>query len=122
MAELIHVIHPSYIPALLAAGARVSARFWRYWRGRKKEWAGPLVAAFMPQPLPAFPLAQLFNHPDGAVVDVRVMPESSPALNPAFDVTPARLVSGLITERGVCPASAEGLLSLYPERRTKTAP
>ena len=57
----------------------------------------------------------------GAVVEVRVMPEDSPALNPAFDVTPARLVSGLITERGVCPASAEGLLGLYPERRTETA-
>ena len=53
----------------------------------------------------------------GAVVTVRVTPAGSPAANPAFDVTPARLVSGLITERGVCPASHEGLLSLYPERR-----
>ena len=35
----------------------------------------------------------------------------------AFDVTPARLVTALVTERGVCPASAEGLLGLYPERR-----
>lgn len=35
--------------------------------------------------------------------------------NPAFDVTPARLVTALITERGVCPASREGLLALYPE-------
>ncbi len=58
---------------------------------------------------------------DGAVVDIRVMPDDSPALNPAFDVTPARLVTGLITERGVCPASAEGLLGLYPEQRSKTA-
>jgi len=40
-----------------------------------------------------------------------------PAHNPAFDVTPARLVTGLITERGVCAASEEGLLSLFPERR-----
>jgi methylthioribose-1-phosphate isomerase len=54
---------------------------------------------------------------DGAVVEVAIVPEGSPALNPAFDVTPARLVSGLITERGVCAASAEGLLGLYPERR-----
>ena len=54
--------------------------------------------------------------PDGSVVEVVVVPEGSPALNPAFDVTPARLVSGLITERGVCPASEAGLLSLYPER------
>jgi methylthioribose-1-phosphate isomerase len=52
---------------------------------------------------------------DGAVISVRVTPEGSPALNPAFDVTPGRLVTGLITERGVCLASNEGLLSLYPE-------
>ncbi len=46
-----------------------------------------------------------------------ILPDASPAKNFAFDVTPARLVTGLITERGVCAASAEGLLSLYPERR-----
>ncbi len=54
---------------------------------------------------------------DGTVVSVSVTPEGTPVANYAFDVTPARLVSGLITERGVCPASREGLLSLYPERR-----
>jgi methylthioribose-1-phosphate isomerase len=53
----------------------------------------------------------------GDVETVRVTPESSPALNLAFDVTPARLVTGLITERGVCAASAAGLRSLYPQRR-----
>ena len=53
----------------------------------------------------------------GEVAGVRVVPDSSAALNLAFDVTPARLVSGIITERGVCPASREGLLRLYPERR-----
>ncbi len=53
----------------------------------------------------------------GQVETVRITPEASPVANYAFDVTPARLVSGLITERGVCPASREGLLSLYPERR-----
>jgi methylthioribose-1-phosphate isomerase len=37
--------------------------------------------------------------------------------NPAFDVTPARLVTGIITERGVCAATEEGLAGLYPERR-----
>jgi methylthioribose-1-phosphate isomerase len=52
----------------------------------------------------------------GEVVTVDVLPEGSPAANPAFDVTPARLVTALITERGVCPASEAGLLSLYPER------
>ncbi len=54
----------------------------------------------------------------GAIETVRVVPQGSPALNLAFDVTPARLVTGLITERGVCAASRAGLQSLYPERRT----
>jgi methylthioribose-1-phosphate isomerase len=53
----------------------------------------------------------------GEVTRVRVVPEGSAALNLAFDVTPGRLVTGIITERGVCPASREGLLSLYPEHR-----
>ena len=52
----------------------------------------------------------------GALDTVRVVPESSPALNVAFDVTPARLVTSLITERGVCPASRSGLLGLYPDQ------
>jgi methylthioribose-1-phosphate isomerase len=50
-------------------------------------------------------------------VAVRVPPEGTPVANYGFDVTPARLVTGLITERGVCAASREGLLGLYPERR-----
>lgn len=54
---------------------------------------------------------------DGAIVSVRVSPEGSPAANPAFDVTPARLITGLITERGIAEASAAGLQSLFPERR-----
>ena len=52
---------------------------------------------------------------DGTIRTVRVVPEGSAVANPAFDVTPARLVTGLITERGVCAASREGLLGLYPE-------
>jgi len=51
---------------------------------------------------------------EGRHTAVRVTPEASPVFNPAFDVTPARLVTGLITERGVCDASAEGLAALYP--------
>lgn len=43
------------------------------------------------------------------------LPEKEAVANPAFDVTPARLVTALITERGVCPASREGLLAHYPE-------
>jgi methylthioribose-1-phosphate isomerase len=54
--------------------------------------------------------------PDGTIVTVEIAAPGSPAGNPAFDVTPARLVTGFITERGVCPATREGLLSLYPER------
>ncbi|HWA81266.1 MAG TPA: S-methyl-5-thioribose-1-phosphate isomerase [Acetobacteraceae bacterium] len=51
----------------------------------------------------------------GEIVRVSVVPDGSPAANPAFDVTPARLVSGLITERGLSPASEEGLKGLFPE-------
>jgi methylthioribose-1-phosphate isomerase len=53
---------------------------------------------------------------DGRRIAVRLTPRDSPAANYAFDVTPARLVTGLITERGVCPASRAGLLELFPER------
>jgi methylthioribose-1-phosphate isomerase len=52
----------------------------------------------------------------GEVISVDVLPEGSPAANPAFDITPARLVTGLITERGVCDASRAGLRALYPEK------
>jgi len=52
----------------------------------------------------------------GAVATVTLTPAGSRAANPAFDVTPARLVTGLITERGVTEASAEGLRRLFPER------
>lgn len=52
----------------------------------------------------------------GEVVSVQLTPDGSPAGNYAFDVTPARLVTGLITERGVCPASHAGLAGLFPER------
>ncbi|MFE0013288.1 S-methyl-5-thioribose-1-phosphate isomerase [Mesorhizobium sp. NPDC059054] len=53
----------------------------------------------------------------GEIARVRVSPEASPAGNPAFDVTPARLVTGLITERGVANASRDGLAALFPERK-----
>jgi methylthioribose-1-phosphate isomerase len=52
----------------------------------------------------------------GESLEVTIVPASSPVANPAFDVTPARLVTGLITERGVCEASRAGLAKLYPER------
>ena len=53
----------------------------------------------------------------GAVETIRIVADGSRATNPAFDVTPARLVTGLVTERGIAEASREGLLKLFPERR-----
>lgn len=50
---------------------------------------------------------------NGAVSEVRILPDFSASKNYAFDVTPARLVTGLITERGICPASKAGLASLF---------
>ncbi|MDW7773024.1 MAG: S-methyl-5-thioribose-1-phosphate isomerase [Desulfobulbaceae bacterium] len=51
----------------------------------------------------------------GSIEPVRIAPRETGAVNPAFDVTPAALITGLITERGICAASREGLLSLFPE-------
>lgn len=51
--------------------------------------------------------------------EILILPETSRAANYAFDVTPARLVTGLITERGVCAASETGVLGLYPEKRKR---
>jgi methylthioribose-1-phosphate isomerase len=53
--------------------------------------------------------------PDGSVTVVEIAAPGSGAANPGFDVTPARLVTGLITERGTCAATPEGLRSLFPE-------
>ncbi|MGI4811262.1 MAG: S-methyl-5-thioribose-1-phosphate isomerase, partial [Janthinobacterium lividum] len=52
---------------------------------------------------------------DGKVTTVRVIPTSSPAANPAFDVTPSRLLSGFITERGRCAPTQAGLAGLFPD-------
>ncbi len=53
---------------------------------------------------------------DGRLTSVCLTPAASPASNPAFDVTPARLVTGLITERGVCAAKRDALSALFPDR------
>jgi methylthioribose-1-phosphate isomerase len=53
--------------------------------------------------------------PDGSVTVVEIAAPGSGAANPGFDVTPARLVTGLITERGTCAATPEGLRSLFPK-------
>jgi methylthioribose-1-phosphate isomerase len=59
--------------------------------------------------------------PTGEVASVAIAAEGTPARNPAFDVTPSRLVTGFITERGICAATREGLYSLYPEKATAAA-
>jgi methylthioribose-1-phosphate isomerase len=53
--------------------------------------------------------------PDGALTEVRIAPEGTAAANHAFDVTPARLVTALLTERGACPATTDGIAALFPE-------
>lgn len=58
---------------------------------------------------------------DGSVITVDIAAPGSPAANPAFDVTPARLITGIVTERGLCDASREGLASLFPEAERHAA-
>ncbi len=58
---------------------------------------------------------------DGRHLEVRITPETSGAANYGFDVTPRRLVSGLITERGVCEANEAGVLALFPEHASSLA-
>lgn len=53
--------------------------------------------------------------------EVRMLPETTAVKNYAFDVTPARLITGLITERGVCEASEQGLADLFPERARRAS-
>jgi methylthioribose-1-phosphate isomerase len=53
---------------------------------------------------------------DGSIATIRIVPKDSPAANPAFDVTPARLVSGLITERGLCAANAAALREMFSDQ------
>jgi methylthioribose-1-phosphate isomerase len=54
--------------------------------------------------------------PGGRIATVDIAAPGSHAANPGFDITPARLVTGFITERGICPASRDGLASLFPGR------
>lgn len=59
--------------------------------------------------------------PEGGIVTVQLTPDLSPCANPAFDVTPARLVTGLVTERGLAAASRAGLAALFPEHARAAA-
>jgi methylthioribose-1-phosphate isomerase len=58
---------------------------------------------------------------DGRIETVRIVPEGSPVANYGFDVTPARLVTGLITERGVLSANRAALAAAFPERTAAAA-
>jgi methylthioribose-1-phosphate isomerase len=58
----------------------------------------------------------------GELAEVDVLNPGSSAANYAFDVTPARLVTGLITERGICVASEEGVTSLFPRKQDRADP
>src|SRR5207302_8584591 len=58
---------------------------------------------------------------DGRIETVRIVPDGSPVANYGFDVTPARLVSGLITERGVLKAERTALAAAFPERTATAA-
>lgn len=59
--------------------------------------------------------------PDGRMTEVAICPATTPAVNHGFDVTPSRLITGLITERGICKANEQSLLSLFPEQVIATS-
>ena len=63
-------------------------------------------------------VTNIYGIVDGKTTFVRTTAPETAVSNYAFDVTPARLVTGLITERGICDASEDGLLSLFPEMQT----
>ncbi len=105
----------TYLKALAAADNGVP--FWVALPHSTIDWSlasGELIPIEERSPAEVTELAGLAE--DGGVRRVRVASPGSRAANPAFDITPARLVSGLITERGRCPASEAGLLSLYPDK------
>ena len=62
-------------------------------------------------------VSHIYGISDGEPTRVCTTANDTPISNPAFDVTPARLVTGLITERGICAASEDGLLGLFPEMK-----
>jgi methylthioribose-1-phosphate isomerase len=82
------------------------------------DWSLQTGSAIPIEERPAVEVTQITGRSaSGRIETVRLVPEQSAALNLAFDVTPARLVTGLITERGLCTASRAGLQGLYPDLR-----
>jgi methylthioribose-1-phosphate isomerase len=58
------------------------------------------------------------GYSDGGICSVRIAPENTPVANPAFDITPAGLISGLITERGLCQANEESIRKMFSDKFT----
>jgi methylthioribose-1-phosphate isomerase len=58
---------------------------------------------------------------DGRIESVQISPDGTTARNPAFDVTPAELVTGLLTERGLCPATEAGMAAMFPDLKAAVA-
>ena len=107
----------TYLKALAAQDNNVP--FWVAMPSSTIDWTLSDGVADIPiEERPAGEVTQVTGQlADGTIATVRVAALESAAANPAFDVTPARLVTGLITERGRCAASQDGLLDLFPERR-----
>ena len=57
---------------------------------------------------------------DNKIQSVLISPKETPASNYAFDITPAKYVTGLITERGICKAEESEIMKLFPEKLTNT--
>ena len=76
---------------------------------------GPSIDWETPDPN-EIPIEERDGREVAELAGIRLIPPDTPTANFGFDVTPARLVTGLITERGLCPATPDGLLALYPER------
>ena len=70
----------------------------------------------------AYEVSHITGMSDGGIVTVNTLASDTPISNYAFDVTPSRLVTGLITEAGICPASVEGLARLFPDRAPAKRP
>ena len=114
---------PSYVKGLAPLGERVlfaaadGASGSELWISSPDSRSAQLVRDLQAGPASSLRHHDLANGPEhGRLEAVRLMPEGSAAGNWAFDVTPARLVAGLITERGVCAASEAGLAGLFPEQ------
>ncbi len=106
----------TYLKALAAADNGVP--FYAALPGSTIDWALRDGVAEIPieQRDPAEVTRMTGRTASGEVATIDIAAPGSPAANYGFDVTPARLVTGLITERGVCAASEAGLAGLYPER------